>query len=169
MMDAVEPRALRPATGGSEFAQVRAQTLALVEGLSAEDCMVQSMAEASPVKWHLAHVTWFFETLVLERLLPTLGRDFRPFRPEFRVLFNSYYVGVGAFHPRTERGVLSRPSLAEVLAYRELWKIACWIALALVLLGKALLEERGLRALFPGLLGKVPAKALEIADITPHG
>ncbi len=96
------------------YAAVRAQTMALVEGLSAEDCMLQSMAEASPVKWHLAHVTWFFETFVLE----CLG-NFRPYKAEFRVLFNSYYLGVGAMHPRPERGLLSRPALEEVLRYRQ--------------------------------------------------
>ncbi len=68
------------------FAAVRRQTLALTEGLTPEDCMVQSMADASPVKWHIAHVTWYFETFVLEA---ALGRDFRPFHPAFRMLFNS--------------------------------------------------------------------------------
>jgi ergothioneine biosynthesis protein EgtB len=73
------------------------------------------MPDASPAKWHLGHTTWFFETFVLERA----GRAFRPFRPEFKVLFNSYYVGVGERHPRPERGLLSRPSLEEVRAYRR--------------------------------------------------
>ena len=86
----------------------------LAAPLSPEDQMLQSMPEASPTKWHLAHTTWFFETFVLERALP----GFAPFRPEFRTLFNSYYVGVGPRHPRPERGLLSRPSLEEVLAYR---------------------------------------------------
>jgi ergothioneine biosynthesis protein EgtB len=101
------------------YLRVRGQTLALVDGLTAEDCMVQSMTEASPVKWHLAHVTWFFETLVLESWLPRMGKRFVPYRPEFRMLFNSYYIGIGAFHARPERGVLSRPSLEEVLNYRR--------------------------------------------------
>jgi len=92
--------------------------MALAAGLTAEDCMVQSMVEASPIKWHLAHVTWFFETLILEQWLPKLGRPFRAFCPAYRTLFNSYYVGIGAPHPRGERGVLSRPSLDEVRAYR---------------------------------------------------
>jgi ergothioneine biosynthesis protein EgtB len=96
------------------YASVRAQTLALVAPLSAEDCVVQSMPDASPVKWHLAHTTWFFETFVLE----PHGRDYGPFDESFRVLFNSYYNAVGARHPRPERGMLTRPSLEAVLAYR---------------------------------------------------
>ena len=91
------------------YRRVRRQTMELVSGLTPEDCMVQSMDDASPVKWHLAHVTWFFETLVLEPWLPMLGASFAPFRPEFRVLFNSYYQGVGPLHPRPYRDVLSRP------------------------------------------------------------
>ncbi len=96
------------------FAEVRARTLALAEPLSDEDCGAQSMPDASPVKWHLAHTTWFFETFILERFEP----GFAPFHPAFRVLFNSYYNGVGERHPRAARGLLTRPSLAEVRAYR---------------------------------------------------
>ena len=101
------------------YRRVRNQSMMLVEGLTPEDCMVQSMVEASPVKWHLAHVTWFFETFVLEMWLPRFGRQFHAFSPAYRMLFNSYYVGVGPRHPRAERGVLSRPSLEEVCAYRK--------------------------------------------------
>ena len=97
-----------------QFHQVRAQTLALVEGLSEEDCALQSMPDASPAKWHLAHITWFFEVFALERFEP----GFRPFHPSFRMLFNSYYNGVGEKHLRAERGLVSRPGLATVLAYR---------------------------------------------------
>jgi len=97
------------------YAEVREQTERLVAPLSAEDCALQSMPDASPAKWHLGHTTWFFETFVLERA----EHRFRPFRPEFRVLFNSYYVGIGERHPRPERGLLSRPSLEEVRAYRR--------------------------------------------------
>jgi len=93
----------------ARYLAVRAQTQALAAPLSAEDCALQSMPEASPVKWHLGHSTWFFETFVLGGA---------PFREAFRVLFNSYYVGVGERHPRPERGLLSRPSLEEVRAYR---------------------------------------------------
>ncbi|HSC01081.1 MAG TPA: ergothioneine biosynthesis protein EgtB [Burkholderiaceae bacterium] len=96
------------------YAQVRAQSLGLAEPLSEADAQVQSMPDVSPTKWHLAHVTWFFETFVLERHEP----GFKPFHPRFRVLFNSYYQQVGERHPRPLRGLLSRPSLAEVKAYR---------------------------------------------------
>ncbi len=96
------------------YRAVRAATERLVAPLSAEDCVVQSMSDASPTKWHLAHTSWFFETFVLE---PNL-RSYRLFHPSFRVLFNSYYNSVGDKHPRPRRGLLSRPSLDEVLAYR---------------------------------------------------
>jgi hypothetical protein len=99
----------------SRFASVRLHTLALAEPLSAEDCMAQSMPDASPVKWHLAHTTWFFETFILENFEP----GFEPFHQDFRFLFNSYYNGIGARHPRAQRGLLSRPSLADVQAYRN--------------------------------------------------
>jgi len=97
------------------YAQVRGATMALAAPLSDEDCAAQSMPDASPVKWHLAHTTWFFETFILERFEP----GFRPFHPAFRVLFNSYYNGVGDKHPRPQRGLLTRPSMAEVRAYRS--------------------------------------------------
>jgi ergothioneine biosynthesis protein EgtB len=96
------------------FAHVRQRTLHLAEPLTAEDCCAQSMPDASPVKWHLAHTTWFFETFILEPREP----GFRPHDAAFRVLFNSYYNGVGAKHPRAQRGLLTRPTLDEVLAYR---------------------------------------------------
>ena len=96
------------------FTQVRAQTERLIEPLSAEDCQLQSMPDTSPAKWHLAHISWFFETFVLERYEP----GFQPFDGSFRVLFNSYYNGVGDKYPRPRRGLISRPSLQEVLAYR---------------------------------------------------
>lgn len=98
----------------SRFRAVRSHSTALIEPLSAEDCGAQSMPDASPAKWHLAHTTWFFETFVLEPHEP----GFRPFHPAYRVLFNSYYHGVGARHPRPQRGLLTRPTLAEVLAWR---------------------------------------------------
>ncbi|MEO8249415.1 MAG: ergothioneine biosynthesis protein EgtB [Burkholderiales bacterium] len=97
------------------FASVREQTLALVESLSAEDLCVQSMPDASPGKWHLAHTSWFFETV----LLKAHAAGYREFDPRFGHLFNSYYESLGSRHPRPDRGLLSRPGLAEVLAYRE--------------------------------------------------
>jgi ergothioneine biosynthesis protein EgtB len=93
---------------------VRDATERLAAPLAPEDCAAQSMPDASPVKWHLAHTSWFFETFVLEEALPR----YRPFAAEYRVLFNSYYNAVGAQHPRPERGLLTRPPLEEVLAYR---------------------------------------------------
>jgi len=112
-----DPRSEPNPTPASALARaydaVRAQTEALAAPLSPEDCALQSMPDASPVKWHLAHTTWFFETFVLgER------PGFRAFDPAFRVLFNSYYVGVGDRHPRPERGLLSRPDLSTVRSYR---------------------------------------------------
>jgi len=98
----------------ARFAAVRAHSVALAAPLTDEDCCVQSMPDASPVKWHLAHTTWFFETFVLEVYEP----GFRAFHPAFRMLFNSYYNGVGEKFARPERGVLTRPSRAEVMAYR---------------------------------------------------
>ena len=94
---------------------VRSATEALAAPLSPEDCALQSMASASPVKWHLAHTSWFFETFVLAEFAPR----YAPLRAEYRTLFNSYYVQVGERWPRPERGLLSRPSFDEVLAYRR--------------------------------------------------
>ena len=93
---------------------VRAATLRLTQGLSAEDMVVQSMPDASPIKWHLAHTTWFFETLILLPHAPT----YRAFHPHFGSLFNSYYESLGPRPPRPQRGLLTRPSLEEVLQYR---------------------------------------------------
>jgi ergothioneine biosynthesis protein EgtB len=95
------------------YERVRGATDALAAPLSPEDCAIQSMPDASPVKWHLAHTTWFFETFVLA------PRGAAPFDPAYAFLFNSYYEAVGERHPRPERGLLSRPSLDEVRAYRR--------------------------------------------------
>ncbi|GCL63307.1 ergothioneine biosynthesis protein EgtB [Pseudaquabacterium pictum] len=96
------------------YGAVRSQSLALAAPLSEADCQVQSMPDASPVKWHLAHTTWFFETFVLAAHVA----GHRPFDPAFKVLFNSYYNGVGAQHPRAQRGLVTRPDLATVRAWR---------------------------------------------------
>ena len=97
------------------YKQVRDTTVALAGPLSAEDCAIQSMPDASPAKWHLAHTTWFFETFVLQPHVP----GYRAFDPAYGYLFNSYYNAIGERHPRPERGMLSRPPLDEVLAYRR--------------------------------------------------
>jgi ergothioneine biosynthesis protein EgtB len=113
----MRPQSLKQAQTSLEtrYTAIRAASEALAAGLSAEDCAVQSMPDASPVKWHLAHVTWFFETFLLETGLP----GYQPFDPAFRVLFNSYYNAVGPKHPRPERGMLTRPPLEDVLDYRK--------------------------------------------------
>lgn len=97
------------------YEAVRARSIALSEPLSEEDCCVQSMPDASPIKWHLAHTTWFFETFILERFEPS----FQPHHPAFRVLFNSYYNGIGDKHARAQRGLLTRPPFPDVLNYRR--------------------------------------------------
>src|SRR5689334_21644058 len=106
--------ALPPLPLMRRYRDVRARTAALAAPLSPEDCALQSMPDASPVKWHLAHTTWFFETFVVA---PRIA-GYRLFDPAYRVLFNSYYNGIGEQHPRPERGMLSRPPLDTVLAYR---------------------------------------------------
>ncbi|AMD47336.1 ergothioneine biosynthesis protein EgtB [Bordetella holmesii] len=104
-----------PADAAARLLQMRAMTEALAAPLTAEDCQAQSMPDCSPVKWHLAHTTWFFETFVLARHDPR----YRARHPQYRVLFNSYYQAVGDRHPRPQRGLLTRPSLKEVLDYRH--------------------------------------------------
>jgi dimethylhistidine N-methyltransferase len=96
------------------YRRVRRHTLSLAEPLSAEDQAVQSMPDASPTKWHLAHTSWFFETFILA---PNAA-FYRLFDPSFSYLFNSYYEALGARHPRSARGLLTRPPLAHILAYR---------------------------------------------------
>ncbi len=101
--------------GAEEYLVVRRQTTALCEPLALEDYGPQSMPEASPAKWHLAHTTWFFERFVLQRYAP----EYRCFHPQFEQLFNSYYESVGPQQPRHARGLLSRPTVAEVYRYRH--------------------------------------------------
>jgi len=116
------PVATLPENLAKQFSNIRNHSVALAAPLSDEDCAAQSMPDASPVKWHLAHTTWFFETFILERF----EQNFTPFHEAFRVLFNSYYNGVGEKHPRPERGFLTRPTRAHVLAYRK--DVDCRIA-----------------------------------------
>jgi len=107
----------RPGDSGAlleRFRRVRADSLRLAATLSPEDQCVQSMPDASPIKWHLAHTTWFFEALVLQ---PHLA-GYRCFDPRFAHLFNSYYESLGSRHARDRRGLLTRPSHADVLSYR---------------------------------------------------
>ena len=96
------------------YGRVRALTEELAAPLSAEDQTVQSMADVSPTKWHRAHTTWFFETFVLEPFVS----GYAPYDPTYGFLFNSYYEAVGERYPRSRRGVVTRPGIAEVAAYR---------------------------------------------------
>ena len=98
-----------------QFIRVRELTLRLCDSLQAEDTVVQSMPDVSPTKWHLAHVTWFFERLVLEEFVSGYQR----FNEQYNFLFNSYYYSVGQMHARPKRGMLTRPTLVDVIAYRS--------------------------------------------------
>ena len=100
---------------GARFRAVRKQTLALCSRLTAEDMMVQSIPEASPTKWHLAHTAWFFESFILREFAP----GYRPFNTEFHWLFNSYYESFSIFPEKRLRASFSRPSLEDVLEYRQ--------------------------------------------------
>ena len=114
-----DPRTRAAAPSNAPPALIRYQTLrrateALTRSLTSEDMAAQSMADASPTKWHLAHTTWFFETFMLA---PHLA-GYKVFDPKFAYLFNSYYEAVGPRQPRPARGLITRPSVADVLAYR---------------------------------------------------
>lgn len=98
----------------ADYRRVRAFTESLTEGLAPEDCVVQSMPDVSPTKWHLAHTSWFFEAFILS---PHLS-GYKPLNPVYHFLFNSYYVQAGERHCRAQRGYISRPTLREVFAYR---------------------------------------------------
>jgi len=119
-----EPRRGRPRSAtpdsaavalADRFVEVRGRSEALCAGLDPEDCVAQSMPDASPTKWHLAHTAWFFEAFVLKPHLP----GYTDYHPDFGYLFNSYYNGVGDRHARPARGLLTRPNLAEIYAYRS--------------------------------------------------
>ncbi|MCP1673084.1 ergothioneine biosynthesis protein EgtB [Natronocella acetinitrilica] len=102
-------------TLGARFARIRATTEQLTRTLTPEDQVIQTMPDVSPTKWHLAHVTWFFEEFVLKPHLP----GYEAYDPAFGFLFNSYYNGVGSMHPRPQRGLLSRPGIEQIRAYRR--------------------------------------------------
>ena len=96
------------------FHQIRKFTNSLCAGLEPEDCVVQSMPDVSPTKWHLAHTTWFFETFILKKFV----RGYRAEIPEYAYLFNSYYNAAGDMHRRDLRGLISRPTLSQAQRYR---------------------------------------------------
>lgn len=98
-----------------EYHQTRALTGWLCENLETEDYVIQPSAEVSPPKWHLAHTTWFFEQFILKKF----NKSYREFSPDFSLLFNSYYKSQGTHWPQESRGTLSRPTVKEVLAYRN--------------------------------------------------
>ncbi|WP_165441983.1 ergothioneine biosynthesis protein EgtB [Rubinisphaera italica] len=97
------------------YFSIRNQSVKLCEGLLPEDLVIQSMPDASPLRWHLAHTTWFFETFLLKEILSS----YEPWNPHFEVLFNSYYNSVGEQFPRANRGLLTRPSVQEIFEYRH--------------------------------------------------
>lgn len=154
---------LPPSSGSNlaeQFAAVRRQTLALTAPLSAEDMMVQSLPEASPAKWHLAHTTWFFETFVLREFAP----DYRAPQPDFLWLFNSYYNGVSAQPEKKLRASFSRPSLAEILSYREQVDAAIVALLDQELLGQNL-SEAAVERITLGLHHEQQHQELLLTDI----
>jgi ergothioneine biosynthesis protein EgtB len=119
-MAASQPVLVLPETRPAEvlaarYSHVRRVSLEICEPLQTEDFVVQSMPDASPTKWHLAHTSWFFEQFLLKPLLT----GYRAFHPDFEYLFNSYYQTVGRMHARPQRGLLTRPTVDEVLRYRE--------------------------------------------------
>jgi ergothioneine biosynthesis protein EgtB len=122
----------------ARYHHVRRTTERLCAPLSAEDQVVQAMPDVSPTKWHQAHVSWFFDTFLLEPHLP----GYAPLHPAYRVLFNSYYNGVGPQFSRPHRGHLSRPTVTEVQAYRA------WVDRGMAALLERVAEER-LAALAP--------------------
>jgi ergothioneine biosynthesis protein EgtB len=98
----------------ARFHQIRTFTTALCGGLEPEDCVVQSIPDVSPTKWHLAHTTWFFETFILKKFMPGYQSEI----PQYAYLFNSYYNAAGDMHRRDLRGLISRPTVKEAQRYR---------------------------------------------------
>lgn len=138
-----------------QFARVRARSMQLAAPLSAEDAMLQSMADASPSKWHLAHTTWFFERFVLAGFAAAPAHD-----PAWDYLFNSYYKSIGPAHARPERGLLSRPSLQQVRDYRQQVDAQVQSRLA-----AGDLDEQALQHLQLGLLHEQQHQELLLTDI----
>ncbi len=137
------------------FHDVRSATMRFCETLTPEDMMVQSCAEASPVKWHLAHTSWFFETFVLSEFVA----DYKPFHPDFRWLFNSYYNAVGDQPEKKLRASFSRPPLDEILAFR------CHVDAAIVRMLEGTPEDEALRRVVLGLEHEQQHLELAATDI----
>ncbi|MDM0028518.1 ergothioneine biosynthesis protein EgtB [Variovorax saccharolyticus] len=114
-MNLIRPKLPAAEALRERFEDVRAHSLALAAPLSAEDQCIQSMPDASPTKWHLAHTTWFFETVLLQ----PHASGYQVFDPRFHYLFNSYYEALGPRHPRPQRGLLTRPSIDQVHDFRR--------------------------------------------------
>src|SRR5438105_10803524 len=114
MSDQAAVSAVRPVLA-ARFRATRGHSERLCAPLEVDDFQLQSMPDCSPPKWHLAHTTWFFETMILAEFDPT----YIPFNPHFKYLFNSYYDAVGDRWPRPARSLLSRPTVAEVFEYRH--------------------------------------------------
>jgi ergothioneine biosynthesis protein EgtB len=111
----VRPSAPSAPSLAADYLEVRQASVALAAPLEPEDCVVQTIPEVSPTKWHLAHVTWFFERFCLREFVD----GYEPFDEQFHYLFNSYYYSVGKMHPRAERGLLNRPLLRTIFEYRD--------------------------------------------------
>ena len=99
----------------SRFTEIRCFSVELVNELTEADVQLQAMADVSPTKWHLAHTTWFFETFILKAFMA----DYTEYNPRYQYLYNSYYNGIGEQYPRSQRDLISRPSLSEIITYRE--------------------------------------------------
>ncbi len=144
-----------PASLLPRYFEVRAQSLALCQPLTPEDMMVQSSAEASPAKWHLAHTTWFFETFLLSSFAP----GYTSFHPDFLWLFNSYYNSISDQPQKRLRASFSRPSIEAILAYRE------HVDAAMARLIEAGLDEEAERRLVLGLHHEQQHQELLVTDI----
>jgi ergothioneine biosynthesis protein EgtB len=137
------------------YQRVRRFSEQIASPLSAEDCAVQTVPEVSPTKWHLAHTTWFFETFVLSE-----DHGYVPFNTHYESLFNSYYNSIGPAFPRDRRGHLSRPSLADVMEYRQVID-----GLVVALLQRGELSARALRIVELGLNHEQQHQELMFTDI----